>query len=247
MGGIASVLGLGLSESDAQSQQINKVDTVLSFGGQCNFTAGNYAYDTSATIGGRVEGDVNVVRQTAVVDANCMITNNINSVVDIFNKARNSSTADSPSSGALFDAAIARVNESTAESDQSNFATLRAAVTETCGLTTANTAGNTVILVSEGGVIGGDLNVVSQTANTSGSCTLSNGIDASTSFINDAANASSSAGARMSWLMIAIIGGVIVLVVGLIAFLTRGSPPAYSSPHPGYPPYSPYPPYPFYG
>jgi hypothetical protein len=205
----------GFSNSKSVSEQSANVYLTQQFSGTCNVICQNTMNNTSIDIiNSTIAGDVSIT-QTCSTNGACMIGSSMDSTMDVFFKAANSSGAQNAATGVV---SYGNVDWSTTKSRQDMRMSSYQNTNESCSIGTYNQMDNVSIYTANSN-IGGSVSI-SQDGSTGGNCTLNNSMSAAAHVTGLTDNISLSGKQKGKG---GILHFIIVISVLLIAFMMAKS------------------------
>jgi hypothetical protein len=201
------------SRSKTSSEQSASVYLTQQFSGTCNDVCQNTMNNVSIDlINTTVGGDVSIT-QTCSTNGACMIGSSMDSTMDVFFKAANSSSAQNAASGVV---SGGNVEWSTTKSRQDMRLSSYQNTNESCNIGTYNEMNNVSIYAANSN-IGGSVSI-SQEGETGGNCVLDNTMSSAASVTGLTDNVSTSGKQKGG-----ILHFIIIVTVLLIALLIAKS------------------------
>jgi hypothetical protein len=208
------MFGFGnISKSKSKSEQSANVYLTQQFSGACNIICQNTMSNTSIDlINTTVGGDVSIT-QSCSTNGSCMIGSSMDSTIDVFFKAANSSGAQNAVTGV---ASAGNIDWSNTKSRQDMRLSSYQNTNESCNIGTYNQMDNVSIFAANS-TIGGSVSI-SQEGSTGGNCALNNTMSAAAKVTGLSDNISTSGKQKGG-----ILHLIIVISVLLIAFMMAKS------------------------
>lgn len=202
-----------ISRSKDSSEQSASIFLTQQFSGACNVVCQNAMSNTSIDlINSNVGGDVSIT-QSCSTNGSCMIGSTMDSTMDVFFKAANSTSASNAASGLV---SSGNLDWATTKSRQDMRLSSYQSANESCNIGTYNEMDN-VTIYAAGSNIGGNVSI-NQEGATSGNCVLDNTMSAAADATGLTDNTTASGKQKGGILHI-----IILLAVLLIAFFIAKS------------------------
>ena len=220
-------MGIGVSQSYAESTQNAVADLTQQYSGTCDISCNNDMSNVDITIIRSKFGDI-TLDQVCSANGSCLMSNNTNSVSDVLFKAGNSSTASDPLIFSWADPGI-QTDISKSKNVQNIQQTITNAVDQSCKVTSTNQINNVNIFAEDS--YGGNIQIA-QSGEVGGQCQMENYMSAAAYATGTANNCSAAgkfsgkkcaAGKGGKSIITFAIGAVVILIIIVIAVLVLRS------------------------